>query len=140
MRKIMIVALVAFLLGVAACAPKSNPAAEKAAVDAAQEWLALVDQGRYAESWDEASAYFQNAMEKDKWQAALQAVRNPLGKMIERKVKSSRYATSLPGAPDGAYVVIQFQARFENKESAVETVTPMRDQDGRWRVAGYYIK
>ena len=64
----------------------------------------------------------------------MQAVRNPLGKLISRQVKSKTYMTSLPGAPDGEYVVIQFETSFENKESAIETVTPMMDKDAKWRV------
>jgi hypothetical protein len=70
----------------------------------------------------------------------LQSVRMPLGKMISRKLKTSAYKTTLPGAPDGQYVVIQFETSFQNKKSAIETVTPMFDHDGRWRVSGYYIK
>lgn len=41
---------------------------------------------------------------------------------------------------EGRYVVIQYDTTFENKKSAVETITPMMDSDGRSRVAGYYIK
>ena len=48
--------------------------------------------------------------------------------------------SSIPGAPDGEYVVIQFKTSFENKKSGIETVTPMLDKDGKWRVSGYYIK
>ncbi len=48
--------------------------------------------------------------------------------------------TSLPGAPDGEYVVIQYNTEFENKKVAIETITPMLDDDGKWRVSGYYIK
>ena len=33
-----------------------------------------------------------------------------------------------------------FDAQFENKAAAVETVTPMREKDGSWRVSGYFIK
>ncbi|HWN92533.1 MAG TPA: DUF4019 domain-containing protein, partial [Verrucomicrobiae bacterium] len=47
---------------------------------------------------------------------------------------------TLPGAPDGEYVVIQYETAFENKASAVETITPMLDKDGSWRISGYYIK
>ena len=68
------------------------------------------------------------------------AVRKPLGKLISRKVKTNVYTSSLPGAPDGDYVVIQFDTSFENKKTAVETITPMLDKDGVWRVSGYYIK
>jgi hypothetical protein len=36
--------------------------------------------------------------------------------------------------------VIQYDSVFANKASAVETITPMLDADGVWRVSGYYIK
>jgi hypothetical protein len=59
---------------------------------------------------------------------------------VTRKVKTKSYRTSLPGAPDGEYVVIQFDTSFVNKKAAVETVTPMMDKNGVWRASGYYIK
>ena len=49
-------------------------------------------------------------------------------------------ATELPGAPDGEYVVFQFSTAFEHKRAAVETVTPMMDADGQWRVSGYFVR
>ena len=113
---------------------------EKAAVAAAEEWLTMVDHGKYQESWTKAAQYFKNAVMQQQWEQSLQAVRAPLGKLVFRKVKSKTYKTALPGAPDGEYVVIQFEASFENKKSAMETVTPMMDKDAKWRVSGYYIK
>jgi hypothetical protein len=113
---------------------------EKAAVAAAEKWLTMVDDGKYVESWKEASEYFTNAVEQEQWEQSLQAVRNSLGKLISRKIKSKTYMTSLPGAPDGEYVVIQFESSFESKKSAIETVTPMMDRDAKWRVSGYYIR
>ncbi len=112
----------------------------KAAVAAAEEWLTMVDDGKYVQSWKEAAQYFKNAVKQEQWEQSLQAVRNPLGKLISREVKSKTYTTSLPGAPDGEYVVIQFKSSFENKKSAIETVTPMMDKDAKWRVSGYYIR
>jgi len=46
----------------------------------------------------------------------------------------------VPGAPDGEYVVIRFSTSFEKKQSAIESITPMLDSDGVWRVSGYFIK
>jgi hypothetical protein len=60
--------------------------------------------------------------------------------MLSRKRKNATYSKTLPGAPDGEYVVIQYESSFERKQSAVETVTPMLDKDGKWRVSGYFIK
>ena len=112
----------------------------KAALSSAETWLSLVDEGKYSDSWNEAAGYFKGAVKQEKWQEMLQAVRKPLGKVISREVNTKSYHTSLPGAPDGEYVVIQFETSFENKKSAVETVTPMTDKDGKWRVSGYFIK
>ena len=118
----------------------AEPEKEKVAVAAAEKWVALVDGGKYAESWKEAAAYFKNAVTQEQWEQAVQAVRKPLGKLVSRKVKTSTYKTALPGAPDGEYVVITFETAFENKKTAIETVTPMMDKDGKWRVSGYFIK
>jgi hypothetical protein len=118
----------------------ADPEKEKSAVAAAQKWLAMVDEGKYADSWDEAAEYFKRAVKKEQWEESLLAVREPLGKLVSRELKSQTYKNSLPGAPDGQYVVIQFQSSFENKKSAIETVTPVLDKDGNWRVSGYYIK
>jgi len=59
---------------------------------------------------------------------------------MSRELKTAKYATSLPGAPDGEYVVIQFKTSFANKADALETITPMKDDKGAWRVSGYFIK
>jgi ribosomal protein S17E len=112
----------------------------KLALSSAETWLSLIDDGKYADRWNEAAGYFKGAVKQKQWQEMLKAVRKPLGKVISREVKSKSYHTSLPGAPDGEYVVIQFETSFENKKSAIETVTPMKDKDGKWRVSGYFIK
>jgi hypothetical protein len=120
--------------------PQSNPEAEKAALQAANAWLQLLDSGQYAKSWEEAAEYFRNAVPQNNWQRSTGVFRKPLGKLVTRKLKLTRYTTSAPGAPDGEYVIIQYNTSFENKKSAVETVTPMLDKDGKWRVSGYFIK
>ena len=106
----------------------------------AQAWLSMIDNGHYGESWETAASYFKGAITKDYWQQTVKAIRKPLGALVSREVKSKTYTQTLPGAPDGEYVVIQFNTSFGNKQSAVETVTPMLDTDGIWRVSGYYIQ
>ena len=110
------------------------------ATAAATAWLALTDAGQYQESWKRASSLFRASVTNTHWQSALQATRLPLGILKSRTVRSAKYTRSLPGAPDGEYVVIQFDSSFENKAAAVETVTPSREKDGSWRVSGYFIK
>jgi len=113
---------------------------EEAAQKAVAEWLALVDGGNFSDSWMEAAGYFKAAVSPEQWEHSLNVARKPLGDLVSRKLKSAQYMTSLPGAPDGQYVVLQFDTSFTHKKVAVETVTPMLDKDGKWRVSGYYIK
>jgi hypothetical protein len=137
-----------FVLGILAAVfmfttvPARAQEAEKVtdAEAAALAWLALTDAGDYSRSWDQAASIFQSSISKQNWMDALQNVRKPLGNLVSRKVKSAQYAASLPGAPDGEYVVIQYETQFENKKSATETVTPHLEKDGSWKVSGYYIK
>ncbi len=127
------------LLAAAGCGTESNLEAEKLAVESAGEWLELIDNGDYGGSWQNAAAYFKSAVTREGWEQAVSGFRTPLGAVVSRKVKSKTHKTSLPGAPDGEYVVILYDTVFENKRAAVETVTPMRDDDGTWRVSGYYV-
>jgi hypothetical protein len=125
--------------------PQSKPAQAQQkpgelAQRAAEAWLDLTDTGKYAESWDEASQLFKNVITREQWSEKVKAARAPLGRLLSRKLKSATYAKTLPGAPDGEYVVIQYDTSFENKASAVETIVPMLDKDSKWRVSGYYIK
>lgn len=117
-----------------------NSGKEKAAVASAEKWLALVDSGQYAESWKAAATYFRNNVTEQKWNEAMQGIRKPLGELVSRKLKAAAYKSSLPGAPDGEYVVMQFDSSFSNKKAAVETVTDVLDNDGKWRAAGYFIR
>jgi len=114
--------------------------AEKKAVEAALKWLKLLDEGKYAESYQSAAERFKKVVTKEQWIKSMNAFRKPLGKMLSRKLKAKKYTTTLPGAPDGEYVLMQFETSFENKKSAVESLTPMLDSDGEWRVSGYFIK
>lgn len=118
----------------------AQEASERPIVAAAQSWLGEIDSGNFAKSWQEASAYFQGAITEKNWTDALSGARRPLGNLISRKVTKTTNAKSLPGAPDGNYLVMQFTTSFSNKKNAVETVTFMRERDGNWRAAGYYIK
>lgn len=112
---------------------------EDAAQVAAEAWLKLVDQGHYQASWQRADELFQDAVPEIHWPALAQRARVPFGKLLSRRLKSRQYLDQLAGAPDGRYVVLHYEARFEHK-AAIETVTPVQGDDGTWRVSGYYIR
>lgn len=79
-------------------------------------------------------------VKETQWAQSVQRVRQSLGRVVARRLTSATPATELPGAPDGQYLVLQFETEFEHKQSAVETVTPMLDVDGVWRVSGYFVR
>lgn len=130
----------AVILALASPAALCVEAPEQAAEAAARSWLALVDSGNYAQSWSEASTLFRQQLTQAQWQAAATSARGPLGALKSRQFLSAAFARTLPGAPTGEYVVIQFTSSFDRKVTAVETITPMKDKDGAWHVSGYFIR
>jgi len=110
------------------------------AVAAAKIWLGLVDAKQYSESWVAAAPFFKEKVNEADWVKMVAPVRDPLGDVKSRDLIGAQYTTSLPGVPRGEYVVMQFRTAFQNKPDAIETVTPMKDDHGAWRVSGYYIK
>ncbi len=142
MKTRLIICLATSLVLIGGCTKKADDhtAEKQAAVQAAEQWLSLVDSGQYDQSWEEAASLFKSHITQEQNAKSIKPVREPLGALVSRKVLAQQYTTSAPGAPDGQYVIIQFQTSFENKKQAIETVTPMLDKDGVWRVSGYFIK
>jgi hypothetical protein len=136
----LLAVVLAGLLAVAVSARADDAEQVAGAEEAALKWLALTDSGSYAQSWDQAAGMFQGAISRENWINAVVNARQPLGKVISRRVNSALYTRSLPGAPAGEYVVIQYDTQFEHKAAASEFVTPFREQDGSWKVSGYYVK
>jgi hypothetical protein len=119
---------------------ENESASVEQARKAADTWLALIDKGDYRSSWIKAADFFKDRVTMDQWVQEVGAVREPLGVVIKRKLKDGKFMTSMPAAPDGKYVVLQYDTSFAHKRAAIETVTPMMDKDGEWRVSGYYIR
>jgi hypothetical protein len=139
-----------FAFFVAAGAGVAAEAPEDAAQAAAESWLKLVDAGNYAASWDQAGKVLKAAVKQTSWSEQVGAARAPLGKLVARKLKSREYTEKAPTTRviggtvyswrPGRYVVIQYETVFANKPAAVETLVPMADSDGVWRVSGYSIR
>lgn len=109
-------------------------------VKAAESWLALVDAKEYKKSWEEAAPIFKGQISEKDWDNMVSSVRKPLGDVKSRELLGAQFTTTLPGAPEGEYVVIQFKTSFVDKPESVETVVPMKDENDTWRVSGYFIK
>jgi len=106
----------------------------------AERWLEVIDQGDYPRSWDETAEHFRKLVPRENWHSMMNSVRHPLGKRVARQFEREQEAKSLPGGPEGEYLIMTFKAQFEHIKSTTETVTSYKEKDGKWRVCGYYIK
>ena len=136
MRVLSIIAGCLLLIG----CNSSNSEVEQAGAQAAEQWLSVVDSGSYEESWIETAPLFQSHVSKTKWVEIIGNTRQPFGANLSRSLVKAEYSPTLSGAPDGEYVVSKFDSSFEQKASAIETVTVGLSNDGKWKVMGYFIK
>ncbi len=122
------------------CSKAATPPAQPEPISVAlvEKWLALLDQGNYAESWKTASAAFQQEVSQTDWVAAAKEVRQPLGRLISRQSTSAQQTKDLPEIPGEAYVV-QFDSSFANLNAAAETVIFIQETNGFWKAAAYVV-
>lgn len=113
----------------------SGQAANSEVVDAARQWLALVDQGQWDASYNGTCSAFRKLNSAQVWADASEQARVPLGALRARSLLSQE---NLPAPPHG-YEVVKFQTSYANKAKAVETVS-LDHEDDRWCVVGVIIE
>lgn len=104
------------------------------ALPAIEAWLALMDKGDYAGTWQTASPGFRMVVNEATWVGKCVKIRQPLGNVMARQLKSS--GTSVFGRLFKA----QFATRFDGGFDAVETVTFSRQPDGSWKAITYIVR
>jgi len=134
---VLLLATVAFCPAVIS-ADKSE--SETEAKKATEEFLSVIDAGRFGESWNMAGTYMQRAISAELWQRKLETMRKPLGELIWRKLKSSKLEKTTLEVPGPEYFKLQFETSFKNREHAIETVSAAKQADGTQKVIGYYIE
>jgi hypothetical protein len=132
-------AAISLALILAACGP---PPAEvedaRIAEQRAREWLALIDAGDYGASWEAAAHDFQAVTPKTEWEMIATRVQGGLGEPMGRELAAARYSTTLPWAPPGEHVLIQYRISYGGR-AASEMLTMRRD-DKQWKTASYRIR
>jgi hypothetical protein len=99
--------------------------------DRARQWLILVDDKNYAQSWSEAAKSFQSHRKPDAWAAEAAAKREPLGAVASRDLKSIDLSHNNTA-------IVRYDTAFAHKAAAVETVT-LTFQNGGWSVTDYSV-
>jgi hypothetical protein len=113
-----------------------KPKEEQTAIQWAESWLALVDKGEYLESWEGLADLFKKNVKKEEWADDLNRSRKPLGKLLKRELQ---HETKSSEPSVGEYLIFQFKVSFENRDSVVEAVSVIKENDGKWRIFGYSI-
>jgi Protein of unknown function (DUF4019) len=116
-----------------------HAADELAAQRQALGFVGYLDQGRFADSYAYTGMLIRQQLDRDAFSTEIQKTRANTGALQSRELIDSSYATTLPGAPEGQYVVLHYHASFANRPDATETVT-LAFAKGYWRIVGYYIK
>jgi len=112
---------------------------KKAAAEAAEAWLKLIDGGKYPESWEGAAEFFRKRVPKDVWDGQLSKIRGGLGKLKSRELLFASRGEKLPATPKGEYFVLKFRSVYEKGGLRVETAV-VSLENGEWKVSGYFIK
>jgi DNA-binding CsgD family transcriptional regulator len=113
------------LVSVADDGGSSAQAVNSATAASADAWLALVDQGRWEESWAKTGASFRKLNTTKVWATASEQARVPLGAVRSRVLLSQE---SVPAPPAGVQV-LKFRTSFANKPNALETLS-LAPEDG----------
>jgi Protein of unknown function (DUF4019) len=121
--------------------PNSYPhlADEQAAQRQALGFLGYLDQGRFAESYAYTGMLIRTQVDQNVFAEKVKKARAETGPLQSRELIDSTYSATVPGAPEGQYVVLHYHSSFANRQDAVETLT-LALAKGYWRVSGYYIK
>jgi len=139
--RIHIVLIVACVFMIVFPILNETPDTEKAdmATAVAMEFLQLIDADKYAESWQMSAGLMKERVTEKDWGEKLTKARTLSGPLVERKEKDSSYSTTAVDSPDGEYISLIFESRFQRAESVDEYITLMLD-DGHWKVAGYFLQ
>ena len=116
------------------------PAEDPESLGRAENFLRFVDAGDWEGSWKATGPFFQSQASAEEWTAMVEPVRAPLGEVKERRLATAQRTSTLPGAPEGEYEVLQFYTDFGDMEGlAIETLVMLLGPDG-WEVSGYFVR
>lgn len=109
-------------------------------LDKATRYLALLDQGLYAEAWSETSPLFQGLTNQQEWLHQQHLIRTAYGSLISREFYHSGFRETYEHSPDGQYIVIQFSSSFSNRAIARETIIYDCSSDSSCLVRDYILQ
>ena len=83
-------------------------AEEQAAERQALGFLGYLDHGRYADSYAYTGMLIRAQLDRDSFAKQLEKARAGTGALLSRELIDAGYTTTVPGAPEGQYVVLHY--------------------------------
>lgn len=102
-----------------------------AAARAAEDFLALVDAGRWADSYAATGKQFRALNTLERWSEVSQRVRPPLGTVLTRDLVGNEW---VPAPPEG-YRLVKFRSTYAGGTQQTESLS-LAWEDGAWKVVG----
>jgi hypothetical protein len=133
-RSLLLLGCIAFTL--IAWAPTPGTA-QPETWQAAATWLALVDNGRYAEAWTEASRTFQRGTTREAWARRAASLRDQGGEPTSRELIDTHEVMDPDDLPAGTYRRLRFECQCDKAGMIRETVFMVEEGGRGWRVASY---
>jgi serine/threonine protein kinase len=109
-------------------------------IKAVEAWLEAIDAGKYDDAWVRIATLTSMLDSESSWIQKMKAVRQPLGNVVARKLHGTMTTGEIKGFPPGAYQLFSFRSDFTGKSGVAEIVTLIYQEDGNWRVIGYFIE
>ena len=101
----------------------------------ARDWLALIDDGKFDESYDEAGQTLRDQYARGLWKFGL-TLRMTRGAVQSREFSSSKATPAYAGRVDGNFRIVDFNSLFKYNKRQIERVVFEKTLDG-WKVIDY---
>ncbi len=119
----------------AAATVSPTPASEAAAVEAGQQFMAMVDRDDWTASWRATHKSFQLLNTVEWWAQASQNVRGQVGTIRSRELATVNFTA----APPSGQWQVTFKASYTKKPNATEVLS-LAKEGGVWKVVSIMVE
>ena len=121
--------------------PKTKPGSLDAQVAKAEasvsSWLGLWDAGKCPETYKPLSPITRAELKEKDWVDFCTKAGSFLGTKTSRKRIATAFTRSLPGKTDRPVAIVAYHSNFSNRQSVVELVALLLENNGSWTITNY---
>lgn len=119
---------------------REGSAAEQAALrTAAAAVLNQLDTGQWDKAWSAAAASLRQTTSRPGFATGVRASRAMFGVPASRTIIGYSFSESVEGVPPGQYGIVFYVTDF-SKVRGIEEQVVLLQEDGEWRLAGYWAE